>query len=199
MRQQPTSIEGPRRPIIRLLGISGSLRSGSFSTAILQSLALRRRPDEEMSVLTLDKVPFYNEDEDNHPALPAVEELRSTIAGSDGVIIATPEYNHGVPGVLKNALDWGSRPTFQSCFVNKPVLILSSSPAFTGGVRAQYQLREALTSMQARVVSGREIVIAGVNGKMKDGLLADEEVLRFIEDGVRRLRGEIHAAGDVAA
>ena len=152
-----------------------------------------------MSVLTLEKIPFYNEDEDNHPALPAVEELRSTIAASDGVIIATPEYNHGVPGVLKNALDWGSRPAFQSCFVNKPVLILSSSPAFTGGVRAQYQLREALTSMQARVVSGREIVIAGVSGKMKDGLFADEEVLRFIEDGVRRLRGEIHAAWDVAA
>jgi chromate reductase len=83
--------------------------------------------------------------------------------------------------------------------VNKPVLILSSSPAFTGGVRAQYQLREALTSMQARVVSGREIVIGGVSGKMKDGLFADEEVLRFIEDGVRRLRGEIQAGCDVAA
>ena len=66
-------------------------------------------------------------------------------------------------------------------------------------MRAQYQLREALTSMQARVVSGREIVIAGVNGKIRDGLLADEEVVRFIEDGVRRLRGEIHAACDVVA
>ena len=85
-------------------------------------------------MLTLEKVPSYNEDENNYPALPAVEELRSTVAASDGVIIATPEYNHGLPGVLKNALDWGSGPAFQSCFVNKPVLILSSSPAFTGGV-----------------------------------------------------------------
>ena len=112
MSQQLTSTEGARRSIIRLLGVSGSLRSRSFSTAILQLIALRRRPDEEMSVLTLEKIPFYNEDEDNHPALAGVEELRSTIAGSDGVIIATPEYNHGVPGVLKNTLDWGSRPTF---------------------------------------------------------------------------------------
>lgn len=151
-----------------------------------------------MRVVTLEKVPLYNEDEDKHPALPAVEEMRSTISGSDGVIIATPEYNHGVPGVLKNALDWASRPAFQSCFLNKPVLILSSSPAFTGGVRAQYQIREALTSMHARVVSGREMVIAGVNEKMKDGLFVHEESLRFIEDGVRRLRDEIWSGRDVA-
>ena len=83
--------------------------------------------------------------------------------------------------------------------MNKPVLILSSSPANTGGVRAQYQLREALTSMQATIVSGREIVITGVNEKVKDGLFADEEVFRFREEGVRRLRHAIHAACDEAA
>src|ERR1700691_6240204 len=124
---------------VRIVGISGSLRKGSFSTAILRILAQKAAPAVEIQVVTLEDIPLYNEDLDHEPEIPAVAELKELIAGSDGVLIATPEYNHGIPGVLKNALDWVSRPVFQSCLKNKPVSIISSSKAFTGGERAQYQ------------------------------------------------------------
>jgi hypothetical protein len=122
-------------------------------------------------VMTLEEIPFYNEDLDCPPGPPAVENMKKLIAESDGVLIATPEYNHEIPSVLKNALDWASRPAFQSCFKNKPVSIISSSLAhhvlaespvpcdtqspargrFTCGVRAQYELGEALIAMQAHL------------------------------------------------
>jgi chromate reductase len=83
-----------------------------------------------IDVMTLEEIPFYNEDPDCPPGPPAVENMKKLIAESDGVLIATPEYDHGIPGVLKNALDWASRPAFQFCFKNKPVSIISSSLAY---------------------------------------------------------------------
>jgi chromate reductase, NAD(P)H dehydrogenase (quinone) len=127
---------------VRIAGISGSLRRASFSTALLKILAEKALPAIEIQVVTLGDIPLYNEDLDRKPEVPAVAAFKRVIAESDGVLIATPEYNHGIPGVLENALDWASRPVFESCFRHKPVSIISSSLAFTGGVRAQYQLRE---------------------------------------------------------
>ena len=162
-------------------------------------------------VMTLEEIPFYNEDLDCPPGPPAVENMKKLIAESDGVLIATPEYNHGFPGVLKNALDWASRPAFQSCFKNKPVSIISSSLAyhllaespvrcatqspargqFTGGVRAQYKLREALIAMQAHLVMGPEVVIGGVHGTVDHSEYYDEGGLPFILQSLERLRTEI--------
>lgn len=116
--------------------MSGSIRKASFSTSLLRTLATRVAPAIELEVVTLENIPLYNEDLDRDPEIPAVANLKRVIADSDGVLIATPEYNHGMPGVLKNTLDWASRPVFKSCFVGKPVSIISSSLAFTGGVRA---------------------------------------------------------------
>jgi chromate reductase, NAD(P)H dehydrogenase (quinone) len=144
-----------------------------------------------IDVMTLEEIPFYNEDLDCPPGPPAVENMKKLIAESDGVLIATPEYNHGIPGVLKNALDWASRPALQSCFKNKPVSIISSSLAFTGGVRAQYQLREALIAMQAHLVIGPEVVIGGVHGKVDHSEYCDEGGLSFILQSLERLRAEI--------
>ena len=176
---------------LHLLGISGSLRAGSFSTAILRAVQARLAPETELEVMTLETIPLYNQDDDRQPAMSAVAALRNAIAASDAVLIATPEYNHGLPGVLKNALDWASRPAFNSCFQDKPVLILSSATAFTGGVRAQPQLREALISMQAAVVSTREIVLPSVNLKVVDGRFEDQESLAFIDAGIDRLRRQV--------
>ena len=162
-------------------------------------------------VMTLEEIPFYNEDLDCPPGPPAVENMKKLIAESDGVLIATPEYNHGIPSVLKNALDWASRPAFQSCFKNKPVSIISSSLAyhllaespvrcatqspargqFTGGVRAQYKLREALIAMQAHLVMGPEVVIGGVHGTVDHSEYYDEGGLPFILQSLERLRTEI--------
>jgi len=178
---------------VRIVGISGSLRKASFSTSILKILSEKAVPGIVIEVVTLEDIPLYNEDLDTNPEIPAVSTLKRSIAESDGVLIATPEYNHGVPGVLKNAIDWVSRPVFKSCFVNKPVSIISSSLAFTGGVRAQYQLREALISMHAHLVMGPEVVVGGVHSKVAEDYYQDEKGLEFMLKSVDRLRDEILA------
>jgi len=176
---------------LRILALSGSLRSASLSTAMLRAMSLEELPGMTVSVKTLELIPPYNEDLDIEPALPEVAALRDRVRDSDGVVIATPEYNHGIPGVLKNALDWASRPAFASCFRNKPVLILTCSPGSTGGVRAQYQLRETLVSMLAHVVPGREILLAGLEGRMRDGRITDPDTLRVLKGSLQELRGEV--------
>jgi len=141
--------------------------------------------------VTLEDIPLYNEDLDRKPEILAVAAFKRIIAESDGVLIATPEYNHGIPGVLKNALDWASRPVFESCFKHKPVSIISSSLAFTGGVRAQYQLRETLVSMQAHLVMGPEVIVGGIHTNLADDFYTDEKGLTFMLKSLGRLRDEI--------
>ena len=184
---------------VRILGISGSLRKASFSTALLNILAEKAAPAIEIELVTLEEIPLYNEDLDQEPGIPAVANLKKAIAESDGVLIVTPEYNHGVPGVLKNALDWVSRPVFESCFKGKPVSIMTSSLAFTGGVRAQYQLRETLISMRAHLVMGPEVVVGGVHRNLVDEAYADKKGLAFMLKSLEKLRAEILARRLVAA
>jgi chromate reductase, NAD(P)H dehydrogenase (quinone) len=181
----------PTGETVRVVGISGSLRRASFSTSLLKILAEKVAPAIDLRVVTLEDIPLYNEDLDQNPELPSIAAFKKIIAESDGVLITTPEYNHGVPGVLKNALDWASRPVFESCFKNKPVSIISSSKAFTGGVRAQYQLREALISMHAHLVMGPEVVVGGVHAKLAEDVYQDESGLTFMPRSLDRLREEI--------
>ena len=179
------------REAVNILGISGSLREASFSTGLLKTLARKVAPAINLQVVTLEDIPFYNEDLDVEPGIPAVNALRHAVASSDGVLIATAEYNHGIPGVLKNTLDWLSRPVFRSCFKDKPVSIISSSKAFTGGVRAQYQLRETLVSMLAHMVMGPEVVVAGVHQHFTGGAYTNEAGLAFMMESIERLTAEI--------
>jgi chromate reductase, NAD(P)H dehydrogenase (quinone) len=176
---------------VKIVGISGSLRRGSFSTSLLKILAEKALPTIEIRVVTLEDIPLYNEDLDGKQEILTVAAFKRIIAESDGVLIATPEYNHGIPGVLKNALDWASRPVFESCFKHKPVSIISSSLAFTGGVRAQYQLRETLISMQVHLVMGPEVVVGGVHTKLADDAYTDENGLTFMLNSLGSLRDEI--------
>lgn len=120
----------------KVLAVSGSLRATSFSTAIFRALSQEEHLGIALTVKTLEDIPLYNEDLDTDPPLTSIAELRNEVQASDGIVIATPEYNHGMPGVLKNALDWASRPAFASCFRGKPVLIITSASGGTGGVRA---------------------------------------------------------------
>ena len=126
---------------VKLLGLSGSLRSNSYSRSVLYALQRALVPEVFLAVRDLG-LPLYNEDEDGDFASDDVRSFRSSIAASDGVVIITPEYNHGIPGVLKNALDWASRPLNSSALAAKPVVVMSVSPAFTGGVRAQASVHE---------------------------------------------------------
>src|SRR6201995_939775 len=170
----------------RLVGLSGSLRKASFSRATLTGL--RRSLSEEVSLEIRDlRLPLYDEDEDGRAAPAAVLSLRQAIADSDGVGIVTPEDNHGMPGVLKNALDWASRPFGRSVLIDKPVLVISVSSAFTGGVRAQAQVNETLLSIPARVIGGPQVVIGGIADKTRDGILIDKASLSFASAALRRM------------
>jgi chromate reductase len=177
------------KPIAKahLVGMAGSLRKASYSSAVLSSLR-----DHVAAMATFEirdlRLPLYSEDDDNGPVTSNdVRDFRQAISASDGVIIVTPEYNHGIPGVLKNALDWASRPFGKSVLIGKPVLVISVSPAFTGGVRAHAQVNETLLAIRARIVPGPQVVIGSVAEKIRDGILADESCQRFAAAALDRL------------
>jgi chromate reductase len=171
---------------VKLVGLAGSLRKQSFSRAAL--VGLRDNLPDKVSLEILDlRLPLYNEDEDGAAASIQVNAFREAIGSSDGVVIVTPEYNHGIPGVLKNALDWASRPYGKSCLVNKPALVVSISPAFTGGVRAHAQVNETLLSIPAQVLGGPQVVIGGIEPKIRNGSLVDEASLSFALAAIRRV------------
>ena len=182
---------------LRLLGLSGSLRRASKCTAVLDGLQGALAPKAALNIFPLHGIPLYNEDHDGEQIPESVRALRLAIAASDGVVMISPEYNHGMSGVLKNALDWASRPHGQSVLRKKPVLTMTASPAFTGGVRAQQQMNETLASIPARTVLRPQIVIGGVHEKVREGNLIDEAVLSFALAGVDDLLEEIRTASSV--
>jgi chromate reductase, NAD(P)H dehydrogenase (quinone) len=151
--------------MVHILAISGSLRSAPFSKCLIHSLARHAAHLIKITSHDIGDIPLYNEHLEKAGRPEGVRRLIEAITRSDGVLIVTPEYNHGVPGVLKNALDWASQPFQRSAFRHKPVCLISSSLSATGGVRAQYQLRETLHSMLAIVVPGPEMVVGAVPTK----------------------------------
>ena len=171
---------------VRLVGLPGSLRKASFSRATLAGL--RKNLPDKVTLDILDPMlPLYNEDQDRPDGPEEVRSFREAIESSDGLVIATPEYNHGIPGVLKNALDWASRPYGKSCLVNKPALVISISRAFTGGARVHGQVNETLLSIPAEVVGGPQVVIGSIEGKIGDGVLVDQASLSFALTALRRM------------
>jgi chromate reductase len=162
-----------------LLGLSGSLRADSFSTGILSTLKERLATSVDLTFHGLADVPLYNQDLDGADPPTEVAALRDAIAAADGLVIVTPEFNYGIPGVLKNALDWASRPYGKSSLIGKPVITMSASPAFTGGVRALAQLHETLLATQSVIVPRPQTVIGEVHKKFADGRLIDQASLDF--------------------
>ena len=183
----------PARPTrrVRLLGISGSLRAQSFSTAVLEALAAAVAADADVEYADIGALPHFNQDLYVEPLPEPIAHFRTQIAASDGIVISSSEYNHGVPGVLKNAIDWASRPHNASPLKGKSVLIVTSSPAFTGGVRAQYQIREALVAALAHPVPTPEIVIGAVGEKIVDGRFEDDPSIEFALAGFARMFDEM--------
>ncbi|WP_375248986.1 NADPH-dependent FMN reductase [Sphingomonas sp.] len=175
----------------RLLGMSGSLRAQAYSTTILQALA--ETAAAAVDTADIGALPHFDQDLYVDPLPPTVARLRAQVEAADGLLIVSPEYNHGIPGVLKNALDWASRPHNASPLCGKPALIITSSLAFTGGVRAQYQIRETLVSALARPVAFPEIVIGNVGDKIVEGALVRADVLDVARAGVAALLAEIAA------
>ena len=182
-------------PEFRLLGLSGSIRRESFSTAILRTLAGKLGSKASLILFPLDAVPLYNSDLEGERLPAQVRAFKEAIAESHGIVLCSPEYNHGMSGVLKNALDWASRPGFASPLKSKPALIMTSSGGYVGGARAHAQLRETLAAALARVVARPQVTIAGVTQKIVDGKLVDESTLKFCLDAIDDLLSEIRLLG----
>jgi len=162
-----------------LLIIPGSLRAASSSRATARTIAARLGDRALCTIAEIGKLPHYNADVKDDPEVARFIEQVDT---ADGIVFVTPEYNYSVPGVLKNAIDWASRPAYASVFKGKPCLIVTTSGGVMGGVRAQAHLKYILNGMLSVVHPGKEIIVTQANTKVKDGKLEDEAVLGFIDE-----------------
>lgn len=172
---------------MKLIAISGSLRKGSLNTALLHAAEQALPAGVTLELVPIAEVPMYNEDIDGDDKPAPVIRLKEAVAAADGLLIATPEYNYALPGGLKNALDWLSRPAYKSVLAHKPVAIMSASKSPTGGVRAQGQLKQVLAAVLAEAYPAPEFMVPVAHEAFSDaGLLTDENVKsrlqRFITD-----------------
>lgn len=159
-----------------LLFIPGSLRAASSSRATIAALIDRIGDAATVTVADPGALPHYNADVTGDPAVAAfIDQIRA----ADGLIFVTPEYNYSVPGVLKNAIDWASRPAFDSVFKGKRCLVITTSGGALGGVRAQAHLKYVLNGMLAEVFATLEIVVPFANAKVENGKLTDAAILDF--------------------
>jgi len=173
---------------VKVLGICGSLRKGSYNAAALRA-AQELAPDG-LTIETFDiaPIPIYNEDVRAEGLPPAVEQFRERIRAADALLFVTPEYNYSVPGVLKNAIDWASRPPEQP-FAGKPVAIMGATPSVLGTARAQYHLRQILVFLDMHPINKPEVMIAAASGKFDAaGRLTDETTRDFVRQLLTALR-----------
>ncbi len=175
---------------MNILGIAGSLRAGSLNRQLLEAAVEVSPTGVDWTLAELAEIPLYNGDLDTDDSKPAaVKTLQMQIASADGLFIVTPEYNYGIPGVLKNAIDWVSRPAYKSVLAAKPVAMASVSMGPVGGARAQAQLKEVLLGVLSKVYAAPELTVGGAGSKFADGKLSDERTLAALT----RLVGEFAA------
>jgi chromate reductase len=177
---------------MRVLAISGSLRADSNNTGLLR--ALREEAPEGVEVVIWDglkAIPAYDADDDVVPGPVTVDAFRELVRESDAVFFATPEYNSSVPGALKNALDWASRPLATNAFRNKPVAVISSSAGAFGGVWAAAELRKILGAMGTRVTEA-ELAVGHAHEKFDDdGGLVDENIRQGLREALDTLLADV--------
>jgi chromate reductase, NAD(P)H dehydrogenase (quinone) len=182
------------KPALVVCGIAGSLRRGSYNRALLR--AARDLAPEGMEVRIFDRlaeIPLYNQDVEAEGDPEPVQALKRAIAEADALLIATPEYNHGVPGVLKNAIDWASRPPRKSVLGGKPAAIFGASPGITGSARAQTQLRQAFVFTDTPTLTQPEILVYRAHEKFDEqGRLTDEKTREFVGKLLHRLADWAH-------
>jgi chromate reductase len=177
---------------MRVLGIVGSLRRGSFNHALLREAAERLPAGAEWSEFErLREIPPYDADLEAEATPVAVAELREAMREADAVLVVTPEYNHSIPGVLKNALDWASRPAGQSALTGKPAAVIGASTGMFGAVWAQAETRKVLGALGGRVVEA-ELPVARAADLYRDGRLElSPEQSRQLEEILATLAAEV--------
>jgi chromate reductase, NAD(P)H dehydrogenase (quinone) len=164
-----------------ILGFAGSLRKGSYNKALLRAAEELLPEEAKLEIFDLEGIPPFNQELESR--MPEkVKEFKAKIRDADAILIATPEHNYSVPGVLKNAIDWASRPYGDNSFEGKPAAIMSASTGMLGGSRAQYHLRQILVFLDMRAVNRPEVFITFASQKIDEqGKLNDETSRKLIK------------------
>ena len=180
---------------VAVIGFAGSLRKNSYNKALLRAAVKLLPKNAKLEIFDLGGIPPFNQDlEAQMP--DKVKEFKAKIRVADAILIATPEYNYSISGVLKNAIDWASRPYGDNSFEGKPVAVMSASPGMLGGARAQYHLRQVFVSLGMHPLSRPEVMMPFADDKIDGkGRVTDEttrekvrELLESLVDLTRRLQ-----------
>ena len=173
-------------PSLKLVGFVGSLRASSINRMLMNALVeLAPQAGLEIAVLEIGDVPHFNADLEAAMPAPAAA-LKKAVSESDGVVFVTPEYNRAMPGVLKNALDWLSRPYGQNSLAGKPVLVTGATSGGIGTSLAQYQLKQVLLYLDAHLMGQPELHIGGADKRFTEGKLTDEKTEQFLLDALQK-------------
>jgi chromate reductase, NAD(P)H dehydrogenase (quinone) len=172
---------------VRIIGIAGSLRQGSYNRALLRAAQALAPQGVKLDSFDLEGVPPYNQDIETRPPA-AVTELKRRVRAADAVLFVTPEYNYSIPGVLKNAIDWASRPYGDSAWRGKPVAVMGASIGALGTARAQYHLRQCFVFLDMHAINGPEVMLAhAVKHFDEEGRLTDENSKKLVRELLTKL------------
>src|SRR5262245_31332026 len=172
---------------LRILGIPGSLRKGSWNKSLLRAATSLVPDGAVIETFELDGIPPFNQDDERNPP-PRVAELKSKAKAADAILFVTPEYNYSIPGVLKNAIDWASRPYGDSAWAGKPVAIMGASVGTLGTARAQYHLRQMFVFLNMYSVNQPEVMISNAHKRFDGaGNLTDETTRKLIQQLLEEL------------
>lgn len=165
---------------VRILGIAGSLRRQSYNRALLRAATQIAPEDAAIDIFEIDGIPPFSEDDEQDPPEKVVE-LKRRIRESDAVLFVTPEYNYSIPGVLKNAIDWASRPYGDSAWSGKPAAIMGASTGRIGTARAQYHLRQVMVFLNMFPLNQPEVMVGAANERFDTvGNLTDEQTKKYV-------------------
>lgn len=172
---------------VHILGFAGSLRKQSYNKAILAAALEMISENTTLEIFDLEGIPPFNQDLERQPP-DRVKEFKSRIRAADAILIATPEYNYSIPGVLKNAIDWASRPYGDNAFDGKPVAVMGASVGTLGTARAQYDLRRSFVFLNMFPLNQPEVMVSVVQDKVDDnGKLTDEKTRKKIKELLQSL------------
>jgi chromate reductase len=169
-------------PKISILGFAGSLRKGSYNKSLLRAALEMVPADAELEIFDLEGIPPFNQDLENQPP-EKVKEFKAKIRAADAILIATPEYNYSIPGLLKNAIDNASRPYGDNAFDGKPVAIMGASIGMLGTARAQYHLRQSLVFLNMYPLNQPEVMVPLAQEKIdQNGRVTDQKTREKIKE-----------------
>lgn len=172
---------------VRILGVAGSLRRESYNRSALRAAIDLAPPGTQLETFELDEIPIFNQDHEHDPPF-AVSDFKRRIRDADAILFVTPEYNYSIPGVLKNAIDWASRPYGDSAWNGKAVAVMGASPGVIGTARAQYHLRQTFVFLNMFAVNQPEVMIGRAHERFDEqGNLKDETSRKFIGELLQNL------------